>query len=71
MMIHGMVDRPLVLTMEDLKSLSYVSRIHFVECLGNCAKEHVRAPVGSCIMKATPKCLRRCYGIWTVVSLAV
>src|SRR6202795_3915595 len=35
LMIHGMVDRPLVFTMEELKRLPYVSRIHFVECLGN------------------------------------
>jgi len=38
LMIHGMVDRPLVFTMEELKRLPYVSRIHFVECLGNRAR---------------------------------
>jgi sulfane dehydrogenase subunit SoxC len=38
LMIHGMVDRPLVFTMEELKRLPYVSRIHFIECLGNRAK---------------------------------
>jgi sulfane dehydrogenase subunit SoxC len=37
-MIHGMVDRPLVFTMEELKRFPYVSRIHFIECLGNRAK---------------------------------
>lgn len=37
-MIHGMVDRPLIFTMEDLKRLPYESRIHFVECLGNRAR---------------------------------
>src|SRR2546430_2190308 len=35
LMIHGMVDRPLVFTMEELKRLPYVSRIHFLECIGN------------------------------------
>jgi sulfane dehydrogenase subunit SoxC len=35
LMIHGMVDRPLTFTMDELKRLPYVSRIHFVECLGN------------------------------------
>jgi sulfane dehydrogenase subunit SoxC len=30
LMIHGMVDRPLVFTMDELKRLPYVSRIHFV-----------------------------------------
>ena len=34
-MIHGMVDRPLVFTMEDLKRLPSVTRLHFIECAGN------------------------------------
>ena len=33
--IHGMVDRPLSFSMDDLKSLPSVSRIHFVECHAN------------------------------------
>jgi sulfane dehydrogenase subunit SoxC len=33
--IHGMVDRPLSFTMEDLKRLPSVSRIYFLECHGN------------------------------------
>jgi sulfane dehydrogenase subunit SoxC len=35
LMIHGMVDKPLVFTMDELKRLPSVSRVHFVECLGN------------------------------------
>lgn len=35
LMIHGMVDRPLTFTMEDLKRLPSVTRIHFIECAGN------------------------------------
>jgi sulfane dehydrogenase subunit SoxC len=31
--IHGMVDRPLILTMEELKLLPSVSRIHFLQCV--------------------------------------
>jgi len=38
LMIHGMVDRPLIFTVEDLKRLPSVSRIHFIECLGNRAQ---------------------------------
>jgi sulfane dehydrogenase subunit SoxC len=38
LMIHGMVDRPLVFTVDELKRLPYVSRIHFIECLGNRAR---------------------------------
>lgn len=33
--IHGMVDRPLSFTMEELKCLPFVSRIHFLECHAN------------------------------------
>jgi sulfane dehydrogenase subunit SoxC len=35
LMIHGMVDRPLTFSLDELKRLPYVSRVHFVECLGN------------------------------------
>jgi sulfane dehydrogenase subunit SoxC len=38
LMIHGMVDRPLVFTLDELKRLPSVSRIHFIECLGNRAQ---------------------------------
>ena len=33
--IHGMVDRPLSFSLDDLKRLPAVSRIHFLECHGN------------------------------------
>ena len=38
LMIHGMVDRPLEFTMEELRRFPSVSRIHFIECLGNHSK---------------------------------
>lgn len=37
-MIHGMVDRPLTFTMDDLKRMPSVTRVHFVECIGNRSK---------------------------------
>jgi len=37
-MLHGMVDRPLIFTVDELKRLPPVSRIHFIECLGNRAQ---------------------------------
>lgn len=37
--IHGLVDRPLVFTVEELKRLPSVSRIHFLECSGNSSSE--------------------------------
>jgi len=35
LMIHGLVDRPLTFTMEELKRLPSVTRLHFIECAGN------------------------------------
>jgi sulfane dehydrogenase subunit SoxC len=32
LMIHGMVDRPLVFTMEELRRLPYVSRVYYIQC---------------------------------------
>jgi sulfane dehydrogenase subunit SoxC len=33
--IHGLVDRPMTFTVEDIKRFPSVSRIHFLECSGN------------------------------------
>jgi sulfane dehydrogenase subunit SoxC len=44
LLIHGLVERPLVLTMKDLHRLPAVSRIHFIECSGNSAREHEGRP---------------------------
>ncbi|MBI4520978.1 MAG: sulfite dehydrogenase, partial [Gemmatimonadetes bacterium] len=35
LLIHGMVERPMVFSLADLKRLPSVSRIHFLECSGN------------------------------------
>jgi sulfane dehydrogenase subunit SoxC len=37
--VHGMVDRPLVFTVDELKRLPSTSRIHFLECSGNSRSE--------------------------------
>jgi sulfane dehydrogenase subunit SoxC len=37
--IHGLVDRPLVLSVDDVKRMPSVSRIHFLECSGNSGGE--------------------------------
>src|SRR5262245_17883070 len=39
LMIHGMVERPLVLTVAEVHRLPAVSRIHFIECSGNSSSE--------------------------------
>jgi sulfane dehydrogenase subunit SoxC len=35
LMIHGLVDREVILTLDDLKRLPQVTRTHFIECSGN------------------------------------
>ncbi len=35
LMLHGMVDRSMVFTMEDIRRFPSQSRIHFIECSGN------------------------------------
>jgi len=35
LMIHGMVDRPLIFTVDEIKRLPSVTRVHFLECIGN------------------------------------
>ena len=39
LLIHGLVDRPVILTMEDIKRLPSVSRLYFIECSGNTQSE--------------------------------
>lgn len=48
LMIHGMVDKPLVLTMEDLKRLPRVNRIYFLECAANSGMEWRGAQLNGC-----------------------
>jgi sulfane dehydrogenase subunit SoxC len=63
LMIHGMVDRPLIFTLEELKRLPFVTRTHFLECSGNRAK-------------ATNKTVQESHGLtscseWTGVPLSL
>jgi sulfane dehydrogenase subunit SoxC len=39
LMVHGLVNRPLLLSMKDLMRFPSVSRVHFIECSGNSATE--------------------------------
>ncbi len=43
LLIHGMVDHPLIFTVDELRRLPSVSRFHFLECHGNSA---VSGPTG-------------------------
>lgn len=47
LMIHGMVERPVVLTMDEIKTLPFVSRILFLQCAGqNYGMAYQRQPGG-------------------------
>ena len=35
LLVHGLVDRPMTFTLDDLQRLPSVSRVHFLECSGN------------------------------------
>ena len=67
LLIHGMVDRPVVLTMEEIKRLPSTSRILFLECQGNTQGEW-RAPTGKMVQHThgTMGCSE-----WTGVMLSV
>ena len=47
LLIHGMVDRPLLLTMDDIRRFPSVSRIHFIECPANGGMEWRAAQLNS------------------------
>jgi sulfane dehydrogenase subunit SoxC len=47
LMVHGLVERPLVLTMKELKRFPAVSRSHFIECSGNSMAEFKAPGKGS------------------------
>ena len=48
LMIHGLVDRPLILTLEELKRYPRVNRIHFMECAANSGMEWRGAQLNGC-----------------------
>jgi sulfane dehydrogenase subunit SoxC len=67
LMVHGMVKRPLIFTMEDLKRFPSVSRIHFLECSGN-TQNWVAPPKPELTVQDTHGLLSCCE--WTGVPLA-
>jgi sulfane dehydrogenase subunit SoxC len=48
LMINGLVDKPLVFTMEDIKRMPRVNRIHFLECAANSGMEWRGAQLNGC-----------------------
>jgi sulfane dehydrogenase subunit SoxC len=66
LLIDGLVDRPLVFTLKDLRRMQSVSRIYFIECSGNSASEHEGRP------RNTPQLSHGLVGCaeWTGVPLS-
>ena len=48
LMIHGMVDRPVVLTIADLRRLPRVNRVYFLECAANTGMEWRGSQLNGC-----------------------
>ena len=48
LMLHGLVDNPLIFTLDDLKRLPRVSRVHFLECAANSGMEWHGAQLNGC-----------------------
>ena len=72
LLIHGMVDRPLIFTLEELKRLPSVSRFHFIECHGNSSP----GGPGSALRKMPAGTVQDTHGFtscsqWTGVPLSV
>jgi sulfane dehydrogenase subunit SoxC len=44
LLLDGLVERPLVFSVKDLRRFSSVSRVHFIECAGNSGREHEGRP---------------------------
>lgn len=63
LLIDGMVERPLLFTMDELKRLPSMSRIHYLECNANYAK-----PADKTVQEAAG---RTSCAEWTGVSLAL
>ena len=66
LVIHGMVDRPMIFSMEDIMRFPSESRVYFLECSGNSAAE---------LKKATGKTVQEIHGLlscceWTGVRLS-
>ena len=66
LMVHGLVERPLIFTVEDITRFPSVSRIHFLECSGN--TQNWGAPKPEQTVQDTHGLLSCCE--WTGVSLA-
>ncbi len=63
LMIHGMVDRPLILSVSDLKRFPSVTRTHYLECNGNKPQPAYRTVQRACGLTSCSE--------WTGVPLSL
>ena len=48
LMVHGLVDKPLIFTLDDLKRLPRINRVYFLECAANSGMEWRGAQLNGC-----------------------
>jgi sulfane dehydrogenase subunit SoxC len=65
LMVHGLVDRPLIFTMNDLTRFPSVSRLNFIECSGNGSWEALAPSATAQESRGLVSCCE-----WTGVPLA-
>ena len=51
LLVHGLVERPTLFTMDDLKRFPAVSVVHFLECSGNSFSEWTEASMGQTVQQ--------------------
>jgi sulfane dehydrogenase subunit SoxC len=67
LLVHGLVERPTLFTVDDLKRFPAVSVVHFLECSGNSFPEWTEASMGKTVQQTHG--LTSC-GEWTGVPVA-
>ena len=55
LIVHGLVDKPLIFTLADLKRFPRVNRIHFLECAANSGMEWRGAQLIACPTGSSPR----------------
>lgn len=71
LLVHGMVDRPLIYTLEELKRLPSVNRIYFLECVANSVPMPGHKGGRKVLEKAQDMHGRTSCSEWTGVPLSV
>src|SRR5436305_412843 len=68
LLVHGLVDRPIVFTLDDVKRFPASTRVHFIECAGN-GRAAYRSPKPTMTPQQVDGMLSQ--SEWTGVPLAI